>query len=324
MSAQLQELDRLPNQRLIESSNGYISLMDYSREEAWGIATDVVDYPVELTTAYYKDWKGDSIRATGRTNTGRDKHFRLVVVDMYRDGDFQAIAAVTNQYGLIRTIDIYKDLREQLEETNKDYDLVGLYVSGDGGYQSLTMEVKGMAAMSDFPDEVAMWLRLCTSVDGTKSHTLSLIAHNKTGDTSAAVYGGEQRLAARHTNTIADRVMDFSPQIRKLIENWNEIIIPTMILMFDNKYDEVMAKMLLDSIADNAGIGQRHRTEIRQLYESDRLRTNDNSHSLYRIQNALTQYVDDELNDKVELQERFKEGIARAINREVNKIKKSR
>lgn len=279
-------------------------------------AQDVVNYPVEIVEAFYQQ-DDEFVSAAGTTNTGRDTSFYLVVVDKLRNGQFNPIAAVTGQYGTIKTVDVYEDLKQQLESLDDEYGLRHLYVSGDGGSQALTVSMKNMMSLAGIPDDVEMNIRLNTSVDGTKSHSISMMAHNKTGDMSSAVYGGEHRLAARHTNTLNARTVDFIPAIKDMIANWNDVVIPSMMLMFDSKYDREFAEELVEQLAEEAGIGKRHRAKIRDLYKSDQVRTNDKSDSLYRVNASITQYIEDELEEKQELQERFRNGLSKAINKRI-------
>jgi len=311
------------NTILKESISGVIGLKNLSLSQGWDVVKDAVDYPVNLVNAYYKNKDGDFVNANGETNTGREKYFNLVVVDKFRDGDNKVISAVTGQYGSVEAKSVYIDFQNQLSLSEQDHSLVDLYVTGNGGAQQLTAEIKGMTGLKGLPDEVVMRVLLGTSVDGTKAHTLSLLIHNKTGDTSYSVYGGEYRLSARHTTTITDRTVDFVPSLSLMIKNWNDFIMPTMSLMADEKYDREFAAQLVEDLAKEAGIGERHRIQIRQLYEAGKVRTNDKSDSLYRVNAALYQYVGDELEEKRDLQERFNIGIAKAINKRVQKLRKN-
>jgi hypothetical protein len=65
---------------------------------AWEVAQDVVDYPVNIVEAFYKE-DDTFVSAAGMTNTGRPTAFYLVVVDKLRNGQFNPIASVTGQYG---------------------------------------------------------------------------------------------------------------------------------------------------------------------------------------------------------------------------------
>src|SRR4030065_83010 len=254
------------NKRLKESDYGLVKVSDLPKAEAWEAVRDTVDYPVNIVNAYYK--KDDKfVNANGETNTGREKNFNLVVVDKFRNGNDQAIATVTGGYGTVVTKDVYVDFEKQMGLTEQDYSVEQVYVTGNGGAQSLTLSFNDMMNLDCVPDALVMKVRLDTSVDGTKQHTLSMLVHNKTGDVSSAVYGGDYKLAARHTTTINERTIDFLPSLSIMVKNWNAVIMPMMNLMFDQKFEKKAAVEVLTEIADTAGIGERHQEKIRSLYE---------------------------------------------------------
>jgi len=280
---------------------------------AWEVAMDTVDYPVDIVNGLYND-NGETVRAEGETNTGRFTGFNFVVVDRLRDGNRQAISAVTDLYGTVQTKDVYADLKEQLELSGLQSRPTTLYVSGNGGSQMLTVELPGMHSTNCVPDELDMRLVVSTSVDGKGKHSMSLVAHNKTTKVDMEVLNTSYNLSARHTNTIGDRTVNFVPTLKLLIDNWNDYIMPTMALMFDKKFDRNGALELLEETAKEAGMGEQHRIKIRDLYSSGAIRTNDKSDSMYRVTVALNQYISDEMEDKVELQQRFKRGVAKSVD----------
>lgn len=293
-----------------------VNLSDFAN--AWDVAIDVVNYPVKIVPSFFKQ-DDEFVQAQGMTNTGRPTEFNFVVVDKLRDNNFNPIACVTSRYGTVNTSSVYEDMRSQMDSLDEKYSLDRLYVSGDGGTQSLSIFMNDMVGLSGIPDDVLMEIRLNTSVDGSKAHSMGLYVRNKTGDTSMAVYGGAYKLSARHTNTIVERTVDFIPSINSMIENWNENIIPMMMVMFDSKYDREFAEELVDQLSEDAGIGKRHRDNIKALYVSDQVRTNDGSDSLYRVNAAITQYIEDELDDKRELQDRFLDGLSKAVSKQIKK-----
>jgi len=289
-------------------------------EEAWKRVKNAVDYPVYLLNAYYKDDE-NFVNANGETNTGKDKHFNLVVVDKLNDGNKQVVSAVTGQYGTVVTKDVYCDLHSQLLMSDQKHHIVGLFISGNGGNQSLLVEMDDMMDISCTPDALAMRMRLVTSVDGTTAHTLSMVVHNKKGDISQNVYGGQYKLSARHTNTINQRTIEFIPSLNLMVKNWNDLIMPTMNLIYNQKYNRKAAVEMVELLAGDAGIGERHRVNIRELYESGGVRTNDTTDSLYKINTVINQYIEDEMSDKKELQERFKVSLSKALQKQIKKLK---
>lgn len=287
-----------------------------SRDDKWSCVMDACDYPVHMVNAFYKK-DGEFLNANGETNTGRDKHFNLVVVDRLRNGDEKVISAVTGKYGTVATVDVYADLRRQLEGIDEDYKLNSLYVAGDGGRQRLTFEFPKMNGVNNIPDELSLRIDLNTSVDGTKAHSLTMNGYYKEGGIQFRVDSKDHKLAARHTSTIKERTINFVPHIVTMIAEWNTVIMPMMELMYDKKYDQDAAFLMIEELAKKSGIGEGHAEGIRKLYESGEIRTNDKSHSLYRINATMNQYIDDVLEGKTELQERFKDKLSKEITKRV-------
>ena len=319
---------------ILRESGGIIRFGDSDDDlnmKSWDIVKDAVDYPVYIVPAYYKDMStGEFVLADGESGTGRDKDFHLVVVDKFRTGENQAISTVSGKYGTLETKTVYEELQKQLMTVDDDGEVIGhnirsLYISGNGGQQFLTLSIKDMIGMNGIPDEISMLIQLSTSVDGSKAHTLQSIVHNKTADTTHFVHGeANYKLAVRHTNTVQTRSVNFITTIKTMIMNWNDVIIPTMAIMFDNKFNQNVGLDLINKICKETGIGERHNTKIRELYRSTGVRTNASDDSLYRVNHVFGEYIDDELEDRKELQDRFKEGVAKSIAREVKKIKQSK
>lgn len=311
------ETNNTPNTLLMENACGMVGV-----DKSWENAKDAVDYPVYIVPAFYQDTDEQFINANGQTDTGRDKDFNLVVVDKFRNDDKQVIACVTGLYGSLKTVDVYQQLENELFISENKNHVDSLYVSGNGGVQQLTIAMEDMISMNGTPDELSMKIRLETSVDGSKAHSLSMIANNTTGDIGINVYGGEYRLSARHTNTINDRTFHYIPTINQMIANWNDVIIPTMSLMYDEKFERNMALNLVDEMCKKAKIGERHQKSIRDLYASGLVRTNDKTDSLYKINMTFNQYFDENLEEKTELRNKFKDGISKAIHNELQKLRK--
>jgi len=308
---------------ILKETHGFVPCYMIDSDEAWEVVKDAVDYPVVITNAYYKDDDSDEyVNANGKTNTARDKYFNLVVVDQFRNGDRQVISAVSGKYGTIQTRAVYETLHHQLNISEVKHKVCNLFVTGNGGGQQLTIEINDKMNMEGLPDELVMRVRLDTSVDGSKAHTLSMIAHNKSGDISAHVYGGDYKLSARHTTTISDRTVNFVPAISDMIEQWDDVIIPTMQLMYDNEFNRNVALDLVAGMAEKAGMGERHIVKLTELYESNAVSTKAEKDSLYRVNAVLNQYVEEELEGKQELQNRFKDGIAKALSDQIKKLKK--
>jgi hypothetical protein len=313
-----------PNTLLKNAPSGIIRFDGVQAKQAWAQAIDATDYPVKIVAAYYQIRDGEFRNANGKTNTDRDKHFNLVLVNKFRepgDDGYQCISTVTGQYGTLKTPTIYEAFRDQLKEMKQDHSLVDLYVSGNGGAQKLTVAMNKMESLGlGIPDNLTMRVRLDTSVDGTKAHTVGMVIHNKTGNTNLSVYGGEYKLSARHTQTIGERTVDFVPSMTTMVSLWNTTIIPMMKLIYDEKFNRTAAVELLKAMGKEAGIGNRHMEKIVSLYESKTVFTNDKSDSLYRVHSALSYYIDTELSKRPELQDRFHTGLAKSLDKRVKKL----
>jgi hypothetical protein len=311
------------NTRLKDSLNGLVNIDTNIIADQWELVKDAVDYPVWITPAYYKDEDEDRFaNANGETNTGRDKIFNLVVVDKFRDGDKQCISTVTDTYGSVSTKDVYEQFETELTLSEISHTIKNLFVTGNGGMQQLTVEMNDMIDLQGCPDNLVMRVVLETSVDGSKAHKLSMRVHNKTSKVDMHVYGGDYNLNARHTNTIAERVNQYIPTLNRMIENWNDVIIPTMSLMFDEKFDREFALNMIEDICKKAQIGERHQKNLRDLYSGGAVKTLDNTDSLYRVNAVFNQYFEENLDEKRELQNKFKDGVARAVNGQLIALQK--
>jgi len=311
------------NYLLDESVTGNVNLNKV--ENRWAAVKDAVDYPVWVLPAFYVDPTQtikSFINASGLTNTGREKQYCLVVVDKLRDGNQEVIATVTDTYGSLASKDVYEQLHQELVVIEQSHDVKRLYVSANGGVQQLTIKLNNMMSMNGIPDELSMMIRLNTSVDGPNAQPLSLLVHNKTGDTDIHTYGGDYTLSARHTKTIGERSAYYIPTIQKMIENWNEVVVPTMSLMYDCKFNRNVALELISGICSDSKMGERHTKNVTELYTSIGLNTNASDDSLYRINIAMNQYIDENLADMHDTKQKFKDSATKSIQKHLNKLKK--
>lgn len=302
-------------------SNGFIEFGAVNRR--WAIAKDVVDYPVFILPAYYIDPKTKKyVNANGHTITGRNKEYCLVVVDKYRTNDRQVIATVSSTYGSLATTDVYDQLQQELVLAEQKHQVERLYVSANGGTHQLTVRMLGMITMAGIPDKLNMMIRLNTSVDGTRAHSLSMIINNKTGDTDIHAYGGNYNLSARHTKTIGERSAYYIPTIQAMVDNWNEVIIPSMSMMFDCKFKRNVALELVSSICKESNMGERHAKNIRELYASKDVKTKGKKDTLYRVSMAVNQYIDENLADMHETKQKFKDATTASIQKNLKRLMK--
>jgi len=309
------------NSALQDASNGLVWLDD--TKDKWGLVKDAVDYPVHVLPAFYPHpIKEEYTLATGITNTGRPKQFCVVAVDLYRTNDYQIISTVSDSYGSLKTSDVYEQLQQELACSEQKHTVQRLYVSANGGTQQLTFKMNEMISMDGIPDDLEMLFRLNTSLDGSKSQSLSMIVHNKEGNTDIHTYGGDYTLSARHTKTIGKRSAYYIPTINKMIENWNDIIIPTMSLMFDCKFNRNMALQLISDICEESKMGEAHMKNVKELYTSIQLKTEARDDSLYRVNMAVNQYLDENMQEMTAAKQRFKDRSVKSIQRHLNRLKK--
>ena len=303
---------------LLTNNSDIIRFEHVTKEVAFEQAIDAVNYPVHIVPAHYQ-LNGDFVNASGLSNSGRDKQFNLVVVDKLRNDEHQTIACVTDTYGSVPISHTYAELREELDSSDIDYEISELYVAGNGGQQQLKIIIKGLCDLDGTMDGLDMMINLTTSVDGTKLHGLHMLAYSSTGDFKMDIFGADYKLAARHTTTINTRTTQFMPTILQMIENWNDLIMPTMSLMCDEKYSQSMALALLEDIGKKSGIGTRHLDNIADLYKTDMVRTKDKTDSLYRVFTTFGQYINDEMDEKPELQEKFLSNVAKHVDKKLIK-----
>ena len=311
------------NTHLMETDNDFVQFPESGNR--WNIAKDAVDYPVWILPAYYVNPVTETeefVNANGMTSTGRDTNYCLVVVDKYRNDDRHVIASVSDSYGSLSTADVYEQLQQELVLSEQKHQVNRLYVSQNGGRQQLTIKMLDMMTIDGVPDELSMMIRLDTSVDGSRAHSLSMIVHNTEGDTDINVYGGNYNLSARHTKTISDRSAYYIPTIKTMIENWNDVVIPTMSLMYDCKFNRNVALDLIAGICTDSKMGERHTAKIRELYMSSNVVTKATDDSLYRINMTINQYVDENLADMHNTKQIFKTNVTKSIQKNLNRLKK--
>lgn len=277
-------------------------------DDAWGFACDAVDYPVMVKELKF-DHEGDEVMAEGFTNTGRECKYYGVVVDRDRIGRLSTISTVTGMYDTLPPAATYIDLKRDLEEAGIESTPRMLYISGTGGVQMLTVDLEDMKA-PNMKDDIKMSIQLITSVDGSKKHHCRLVAYNEsTGAELVGIKSDNFTINARHTKTIRERHAAFSVAINSLVGEWNDTIMPFMALMQDSEFDKNTALSLLDKVMKKASIPKRHIEKCKEFYENDAIVTEGSSHSVYRVVDGLSQYIDKNLGDKPERAEKFREDI---------------
>lgn len=297
-------------------------------EQAWEAAIDAVDYPVAIVPAFFpkraKDGETQYIKADGLTASGRPKEFLLVVVDRNRTRNHLPIATVTHQYGTFTTPDIYRDLQAQIDSFTKKYELSNLYVSINGGVQNLTIQFNDMETVSDIPDELKLRLVVETSVDGTRAHTVTLMPWSVPASAPISITGASFNLSARHTSTIHERAIDFTEQLNRIVKAWNDEIIPFMKLMMEDKFDKNVALDLIEQIGDEAKISEKHRVAIKDRYSRNAVDSTIKGDNLFKVNVAINQYIEEEMDERPELQERMRGGLSASFKRRVKKAERKK
>lgn len=293
----------------------------------WTAAVSAVNYPTKIVPAFYRQKHDAALEpAVGKTVLGSDKEYYFVLANPFREEfGLKPIACVTEIYGSMSTASIYRTLRAQLSEIAQGLKLHVsprfVYISGNGGKQTLVVSVKGLASLKGLPDDLDMQIQLKTSVDGSRAHEISAMAHSNTGDTSIHLYGGVYNVKARHTTTIRERTINFVPYIASLLGSW-ESIIATMKFMYDDKFDRAQADAIIGSLSSDVGLAEKHRKGVHDLYRSKDV-SNDTSDSFYRVYVTMNHYIEHYMKDRPELQERVRDNLvnSKEVTKRVNKAK---
>lgn len=278
----------------------------------WDVAVDAVDYPVYLKPLFFHH-DNEEVQAAGTTNTGRDCEFYGVVVDPEKDGSLHTISTVTGLYETLPVREVYEALRSDLEKANIAATPTRLYISGDGGSQLLEVKLDGLDWV-DAGQHVDMFLKLSTSVDGKRRHAVSVAAVDaKTG--SEIIVGEETsvNLSARHTKTIKERHAAFSTIIDGMVSNWNDTIIPTLVMLNDCTFSRSMAMEILTTLLEESGVPERHQNRALGYYETATLK--DTDHSMLKVLRGVSEYLDDSLTDRPERLITLREKISKKVDK---------
>lgn len=301
------------------TTNGVLPLQ---KDTAWETAIDVVNYPVCIRPLWFKPSDECSLsiptidgfaEAVGDTKTGRGTQFFGVVVDRDRTCDEQVIAVVTGTYGTLSTAEVYGDLRDDLVASGIDATPMNVYVSGNGGRAILSVKINGMSGQLDATD-VGMYINLDTSVDGSKKHTIRLSVVDADGIEIVGL--GEQSftLGAKHTKTIGERHVAFQTVLLKLASEWNDNIVPMLMLMNDCVFDRSLAIDFFEGIMDNAEIPERHIKNALASYRPE------SQESLFGVLRGISAYLEGALSDKPERLEDFRWKINKKASKEIARI----
>ncbi len=296
---------------------------EFSNNDAaadWDFAVDCVDYPIYVKPLHFHH-ENEELPAAGKTNTNRDSQFFGIVVDRNRTGELSTISTVTNTYGAIPPAEVYDSLRRELDDLGIANSPKALYVSGDGGRQILSIEIEGQKS-PNCRDDIGMMIQLVTSVDGTKKHTMRLVAFDYTNNVELVGFTNEQfNVSTRHTQAIKDRHIVFENILTRLIKEWNDTIMPMMAIMMDAKFDRNTALGLLQNLMNEANIPERHQKKAEEAFHSKSADA-DHEHSIYTVMSNVSEYLSTELDDKPERAEVFRATLNKHAHKTINKVLK--
>lgn len=291
-----------------------------NKDTAWDTAIDCVDYPIYVKSLHFHH-NGDELPAAGKTNTNRDSQFFGVVVDRNRTDELSTIATVTNTYGAIPPAEVYDSLRSELDSLGIDCTPKHLYVSGDGGRQILSIKIEGQKA-PNCRDNIGMMVQLITSIDGTKKHTMRLVAFDYTNNVELVGLTNEQfNVSTRHTQAIKDRHIIFEGILTRLISEWNDTIMPMMAIMMDAKFSRTTALGLLQKLLKDADIPKRHQEKAESAFQG-KYADSTHEHSVYSVMSNVSEYLSTSLADKPERAEDFREKLNKRAHKTINKVLK--
>lgn len=278
---------------------------------AWEDAIDVVDYPVHIRPLFFKPSAECLLsipntdgfaEATGDTKTGRNTQFYGVVVDRNRVCDEQVISVVTGTYATLSTPDVYKDLQTDLKENGINAKPMAVYVSGNGGRAILSVAVtEAEAAIGN--TKAKMIINLDTSVDGSKKHTLRLSVMDDAGVEIVGLGEKTFTVGTKHTKTIGERHVSFQTVLVKLAIEWEDTIMPMLVLMNDSVFDRSFAVDIFEEIMQNAELPERHIKNALNSFKPNQ------QESVLGVLRGISSYLNESLSDKPERLEDFREKI---------------
>lgn len=281
----------------------------------WDFVIDCVTYPVHIKPLHF--WhEEEEHNAAGVTNTGRDSEFYGIVVDRNRNGKLSTISTVTGLYDTIAASEVYTALRNDLNSGGIENTPQTVYVSGNGGKHQLLVKLDGLEWVSS-ENKVSMNLLVVTSVDSSTKHTVRLAAMDENGAEIMGVGNATFNLSARHTKSIRERHAAFSVVIDNLVQQWNDTIIPTMMLMNDCTFSKGLAVDILGELMEDANIPETHQTKAMLHYEA--LQAGKSESNLLGVCTALSSYLSEELANKPERLNEFKERLLKKSDRLVRK-----
>lgn len=313
----------------VKTNRGEIVLRDMPVTKAWKTAINALDYHVETCQLVALLDKGvstkdgapdyDFIPVSGKSVTGRGKKFRAQMVDMFRTGEYDAVAVLTEQYESFDIPEVYQRFREALDETGKGYHLDHLFVVPNGGTHELVIEIdKGLDAGKGIPDKLNMKLALTTSIDGSKSHGLQFIVANKDagGDVDVWMHGGAHRASSRHTKAAIESAQAFHLRLQDMMNDWNATVVPALAALYTTTVSvDTLAQAIVRAVK-RTELGKVHLTAAPEYFRTAELKTHAKRNTVAAMQLAVFQYIQEELESR-DLYDRVKGQMARALESEL-------
>lgn len=284
----------LPNP-ISKSTGGILNLDTYDSQTAWDVAFNVVNYPVSIEPLFFSNKASGALgqdiftKAQGTTNTNKSVEFFGIAVDRNRTGSTEIIATVTDSYHTIKTETVYKDLKSDLDELKIHSHPERIYVSNNGGRQTLTVNLPDFASPVLSVGKITLSISLVTSIDGTLAHAIRVSPQDEQGRDILGLQS-DFSFSTRHTKNLKDRHIAFTVVIEKMLEEWNEIISPMLSLLDGEELNSNLALELTKNILETSKIPDRH---IRRM-ESD-LEASNKQHTVLTVIHGITEYLDDEL-----------------------------
>ena len=297
-----------------QSLNGILKDTDFPQNpnEAWDVAVDCVDYPVEIVPLFWKNNKTDEYEtAEGVTNTGRLNQIFGINVDRDLTGKFETIGTVTGLYGTLPTAEAYRNLQGTLTEAGVESRPVRVYVSGNGGRHELVVSL-GKKASPRPNIEVDMAIVFNTSVDGSKLQAIRLVAWSSEGHEILGINEADFDVNSRHTKTLGERHASNVLVVSKLVETWESDIIPMMSLMSDGEFDKETVLSLLDTLLEQSNIPDKHSVAIRSKISDEK--------TAFDVLNTVSGYFGELSDDKPERVDTFKKNINKNIKNVLKKF----
>jgi hypothetical protein len=253
---------------ILQYSNCVMPLANLSAVDAWNIAKDVVEYPISienLRTLSPHTTKSNVIIAANECEIVRAKSVKGsigpifgVLVDRDRSGQSYLINTCSSRYTLKPTADVYSEIQTQLTELNINHRLESVYVSSNGGQQQLTINLIDLSFKSNSAGEYNLALLVTTSIDGSKAHQLDLIVIDNRG---IPLYGMESislNFFTKHTSKMIDRLTAFNIILESVTTNWNEVILPLLVIMDTPGKNQSFVIDAVKSMLDSGDIPDRH------------------------------------------------------------------